>query len=242
MGNENKKILSGVLALALIPVLSGVAAGMIFWSGPTQMEMAHMKVMLNHGLVMILDGSNLVMVSEIDRSDEMDEASRKMGLDFMEKGKTTVTHILSGEDMMKLHEGGHKDDPMMKTTHELGEYILKIADLSEKMSKSMSMTDKETEMHHMHIMLNHAMKHAAGGWNVMALGRMGMGAEMDEYSEMHGRNMIRDARALIVQTSDSQAMKEMHSMGMSPEKDTTMKQMHHLTELYLKLIDFLSRN
>ena len=102
MGNEKKRIWSAVLAMALIPLLSGAAAGMIFWSGPTQMEMAHMKVMLNHGLIMILDGSNLAMVGEIDRSDEMDEASSKMGLDLMEKGKTTITHILSGEDMMKL--------------------------------------------------------------------------------------------------------------------------------------------
>ena len=34
----------------------------------------------------------------------------------------------------------------------------------------------------------------------------------------------------------------MHSMGMTPEDNTVMKQMHHLMELYLKLIDFLSRN
>ena len=207
MRNEKTRILTAVLIPVLIPVFSGIAAGMIRWSGPTQMEMAHMKVMLNNGLIMILDGSNLAMVGEIDRSDEMDEASRKVGLDMMEKGKTTVTHILSSEQMMKLHEGGHTDDPMMKTTHELGEYILKIADISEKMSQSMSMSDKESEMHHLHIMLNQAMKQAAAGWNVMALGRMGMGAEMDEYSEMHGRNMIKDARDIIVRTSDSKAMK-----------------------------------
>ena len=242
MRNEKTRILTAVLALALIPIFSSIAAGMIFWSGPTHMEMAHMKVMLNHGLIMILDGSNLAMVGKIDRSDEMDEVSIKAGLDMMEKGKTTVTHLLSGEQMMMLHEEGHKDDPMMKTTHELAENILKIADISEKMGKPMSMSDKESEMYHLHIMLNQAMKQAAGGWNLMALGRMDMGSEMDEYSEMHGRNMIKDARALIVQISDSKAMKNMHSMGMSPEDSTMMKQMHHLTELYLKLIDFLSRN
>lgn len=242
MGNGKSRFRSALLAFALVPVMSGAAAGMIFWSGPTQMEMAHMKVMMNHGLIMILDGSNLAMVGEVDRSDEMDESSRRVGLDMMEKGKTTVTHILDSENMMKLHEEGHRDDPMMKSTHELGEYILKVSDISEKMSTSMTMSAGESEMHHIHIMLNHAMKQAAGGWNVMALGRMGMGAEMDEYSEMHGRNMIKDARALIVQTSESMAMKDMHDMGMSPEKNSTMKQIHHLMELYLKLIDFLSRN
>ena len=38
------------------------------------------------------------------------------------------------------------------------------------------------------------------------------------------------------------ALKEMHSMGMSPGDNTTMKHLHDLIERYLKLIDFLSRN
>ena len=73
---EGKRLLAVGLVMVLIPLFSGTAASMIFWSGPTQMEMAHMKVMLNHGLIMILDGSNMVMVGQIDRADQMDESSR----------------------------------------------------------------------------------------------------------------------------------------------------------------------
>ena len=203
------------------------------------MSSHHQHMMLNHAFGMTLEGYNLVMLAEMDMAKGVDDTSVNHGVMMIKNGKDMWAEIMSGKDMMDMHNGG-KDpmkDPAMAYTHKLGEKQLIVIDLLGKMPKME--TGQGMGTHHQHIMLNHALKMALEGANSVMLGDMGMAKGVDEISVEHGRMMLKNARALFNDIMSGKNMMNMHMGGMTPESDAMMKYTHQLAEAQLQVLTLL---
>jgi hypothetical protein len=96
-------------------------------------------------------------------------------------------------------------------------------------------------MHHMHMMINHAVQMAADGADMIMLGQMGMAADIDKLTMDHGKTMMSDARSMVSEMMEGKEMKEMHAKGMTPEKSPMMGMSHKQAEAAMKVIDLLSK-
>ncbi len=206
--------------------------------GDASMEMHHMHMLMNHGISMVVEGSNMVMLAEMKMAPGVDPETLQHGKHMIKEGKDLITRILNGPDMMAMMKM-HAKDPLMDYTHQLGESMLKVTDIIEKMSmKDMSSPDM-MEMHHMHMMINHALQMAADGANLIMLGQMGMAGDVDKLSIDHGKEMMKDGKSMVTDMMESKEMKEMHAKGMTPEKSPMMEMSHKQAEAVMKVIDLL---
>lgn len=204
------------------------------------MEMHHMHMLMGHGLTMVAEGSNMVMIGQMKMAPGVDEKTIQHGQHMMQEGKTLINRILSGSEMTAMMEK-HAKAPLMEYTHELGEAMLKVTDLLEKMPMEDMSSPDMMAMHHMHIMINHAMEMAADGANLIMLGQMGMAGDIDKLSIEHGKSMMKDAKSMVTDMMEGKEMKGMHAKGMTPEKSPMMEMSHKLAEAVTKVIDLLSR-
>jgi hypothetical protein len=94
-------------------------------------------------------------------------------------------------------------------------------------------------MHHQHIMLNHALKMALEGSNILMLGEMGMAKGVDDISVNHGRMMLKNARVLFNDIMSGKNMTDMHMGGKTPESDAMMMYTHKLAEAQLQVLTLL---
>ena len=203
------------------------------------MSSHHQHMMLNHALGMTLEGYNLVMLGDMGMAKGVDKISVEHGNMMIKNGKAMWTEVMSGKAMTGMHHAG-KDpmkDPAMAFTHKLGEKQMIVIDLLGKMPK-MDM-GHGMAMHHQHIMLNHALKMALEGSNILMLGDMGMAKGVDEISVNHGRMMLKNARALFNETMSGKNMMDMHTGGTTPESDAMMKYTHQLAEAQLQVLTLL---
>ncbi len=216
-------------------------AGMMKHGAGHGMAMHHQHMMLNHALGIALGGSNLAMLGQMGMAKDVDKVSVDHGKMMMKNGRSLWNKMMSGEVMMKMHGAGKTpaDDPMMKYTHKLAEAQLKVMDLLSRMSSS-TRASHGMVMHHQHMMLNHALKMALDGSNLIMIGQMGMAKGMDEASVDHGKMLMRHARSLYNEIMSGEAMMKMHGAGKSPEDDPAMAHTHKLAEAQMKVLNLLS--
>lgn len=93
-------------------------------------------------------------------------------------------------------------------------------------------------MHHMHIMLNHAVEMAAKGSNLVMIGQMGMAGEIDAISIEEGKGMIEEAKMMIDKVMKGDTMKNMHLDGITGTNDV-MAHTHQMGDAALKYIELL---
>jgi hypothetical protein len=242
---DQMRVLSGAFVLAV--ALSFVMFGTVnaeekkhMHGGGAVMEMHHLHEMMNHGLEMAAGGSNMVMLAEMKMAPSLDPMALEHGRQMMKSGKEMIERALNGPEMQGMHKAGHADDPIMKYTHELGEAMMKVVDMLEKMSMEGPMSADMMTMHHMHIMVNHALEMAAEGASMTMLGKMGMAGNVDKFSVDHGGMMMKDARKLLDEVFGGKAMTEMHEKGVKMD-NTMMDQTHKLGEAAAKVIDLLEK-
>jgi len=218
-----------------------VSAGMTMKHGSGHgMAMHHQHIMLNHAFGMALEGSNLVMLGEMNMAKGVDKISVDHGKMMMKNGRNLWNEMMSGDAMMKMHGEGTSPtvNPMMKYTHELAETQLNVMDLLSKMSSS-SHSGHGMAMHHQHTMMNHALKMALEGSNLIMLGQMGMTPDIDAVSVEHGKHMMKNATSLFNDIMSGKTMMDMHGKGITPDKDSGMTYTHKLGEAQLRVINTL---
>jgi len=208
--------------------------------GSASMEMHHFHMLMNHGLAMIAQGSDMAMIAEMKMAPGVDPMALRHGQHMIKEGMDLVTRCLSGPETMAMMKK-HAKDPVMEYTNQLGEVMIKVADMAEKMSMEEISSPDMMEMHHMHLMVNHALQMAADGTNLIMLGQMGMAGEVDKLAIEHGEAMMKDAKSMVIDTMGSKEMMEMHAKGMTPEKSPMMGMSHHYAEAAMKVIDLLSK-
>jgi hypothetical protein len=96
-------------------------------------------------------------------------------------------------------------------------------------------------MHHMHMMLNHAVVMAAEGSELVMLGQMNMAKGVDEISIKHGQMMIEDAEKIAREILGGKVMKDLHQHGHGPESSADMVYTHELGNAVLGYIELLKK-
>jgi len=162
------------------------------------------------------------------------------GRHMIKSGKEVIEHALKGPEMQAMHTAGHGDAPLMKYTHELGNAMMDIVTMLEKMSMEGPMSDDMMTMHHMHIMINHALEMAAQGSNMVMMGQMGMAKGIDTYTTEHGKMMLSDARAVLTEVMTGKAMTGMHEKGIAGG-NAMMVDTHKIGDAAKKVIDLLDK-
>lgn len=204
------------------------------------MDMHHLHTLMNHGLEMVVEGSNMVMLADMKMTPAVDPMTLEHGRKMIKSGKEVIARALKGPEMQGLHKAGHGDASLMKYTHELGNAITTVTDLLENMSMEGPMTDDMMAMHHMHIMINHALEMAAQGSNMVMLGQMGMSKDIDKYSIEHGKMMLSDARAMLTEVMEGKAMTGMHEKGVTGG-NAMMANTHKIGDAARKVVDLLDK-
>lgn len=204
------------------------------------MDLHHMHTMIDHGLTMALQGSNLVMLSEMKMAPGIDEITLAHGNEMIADGKAMVLDMLSGEHMKKMHKMGQANTGLMTYTHELANASLKVISDLEDMKMAEMTSPADMKMHHMHIALNHALEMAADGANLVMMGQMKMAKGVDRHTIDHGRKMIADGRKLWKDIMGSASMAEMHKEGMTPEASAMMGGTHKLADDEKQVLDLLA--
>ena len=239
-GGQNANVHTGIQNA---PAQAGtVDSGTVMKQGSDAgMEMHHIHVMMNHGLKMVTEGSNMVMLSDMEMAPGLDKTTHEHGHSMIEKGKAVILQSLNGPEMMSMMKGDHAKSDMMQNTHVLGTQMLKIVGMLEEMSKAGPVKSDMMTMHHQNITINHGLGIALQGSNIKMLGQMGMAGTVDNFSLKHGSMMIEKGRTLINSVMGDKAMMDMHDSGKSPVKDPMMMNTHKLVESAMKIIDELSK-
>lgn len=205
------------------------------------MQTHHFHIMMNHGIAMVAEGSNLVMLAGMKMTTDLDRPTFAHGQVMIANGKKVILRSLSGPEMTDMMKGEDATSPLMNYTHALGEAMLVVIDNLEKMDVKHMSSSQSMTMHHMHITLNHVLQMAVEGSNLVMLGQMGMAGKVDEFSIEHGKMMMSNARSLYTETMEGKAMKFMHGLGVTPENSPMMKLTYNLAESILKVIDLLGQ-
>lgn len=105
-------------------------------------------------------------------------------------------------------------------------------------AKDMDHSDHSMTMHHIHLMLNHAVEMAANGSNLVMTGEMGMAGEIDTISIHHGKAMIANAKGIIEKVMKGESMESMHMKGINGTNDM-MQHTHDMSEAALNYINLI---
>ncbi len=182
----------------------------------------------------------MVMLADMKMAPSMDPMTAEHGRAMIKSGKEVIEHAMKGPEMQALHKAGHGDAPLMKYTHELSEAELAVVNMLEEMSMEGPMSGDMMTMHHMHIMMNHALEMAAQGSNMVMLGQMGMAGDIDKYSMDHGKMMLSDAKAMVNEVMGGKAMTDMHQKGVAMS-NATMAETHKVGDAAKKVVDILDK-
>jgi len=208
--------------------------------GNAAMHLHHMHTMMNHGLIMALQGSNLVMLSEMKMAPGIDEITLSHGKKMITDGKAMLKDMLNGDHMTAMHKRGEANSPLMAYTHDLANASLTVITGLEEMKMGDIASPDVMKMHHMHIALNHALEMAAEGSNLVMMGQMKMAKGVDRHTADHGKQMINDSLKLWKEVMGGSAMADMHTAGTTPESSAVMGDTHKLANDQKKVLDLLA--
>jgi hypothetical protein len=243
------KTISGTIVrvLSAVALLIGLSSSQALAKDPPKkatsdapMHLHHMHTMMNHGLIMALQGSNLVMLSEMKMAPGVDEITLSHGKKMITDGKAMLKEMLGGEHMTAMHKGGQAKSPLMTYTHDLGNASLTVIVGLEEMNTGEMASPEAMKMHHMHIALNHALEMAAEGSNLVMMGQMKMAKGVDKHTVDHGKQMIADGFKLWNEVMGGSAMADMHKAGTTPEGSVMMWATHKLAGDQKKVFELLA--
>jgi hypothetical protein len=212
--------------------------------GPADALVLHQQhMMLNQALVGALEGSNVVMLGQMGMSLGIDDISLETGKKQLMNAHQTWNELMSGQIMSKMHAPGMTpaEAGLMRYSHRLAKAQLKVMDVLYDMD-ALPHTYKahDMTMHHEHILLNHALKLALEGSNLIMLGHMGMAKGIDNISVNYGKMMMRQALSVFNEVISGQTLTDMLEEGVTPENDPLMAYTYKLAEAQLTVVNMLS--
>ena len=203
------------------------------------MSMHHLHIMMNHGLAMAAGGANMVMLAHMGMSPEIDTPALNHGRQMIKDGKTVIQHAVSGKGMKALHGEGHGDVPLMSYTHELGDAMIAVIDDLQRMTEAPKNPGDDMTMHHMHMMVNHALQMGVEGSNLVMFGEMGMADKVDSFSIDHGKKMLSSAHDLWKEMIEGKTMQALHKREAAGSAE--MKSTHNHADSVNKVMDLLKK-
>lgn len=206
-----------------------------------EMEMHHLHILLNQGISMAAEGSNLVMLAGMQMTPALDRPTLRHGQMMIVNGRELIRRSLDGPEMAALTEGGRVDPALMEYSRELGEAMLSYMKCLEGLDIERMSSRRTKTLQRMNIILNHALGMASEGANLVMVARMGMAGNVDRFSLDHGERMMRHARELYRETMSGEAMTRLRDLGVTPESSPMMKLTRDLAAAVRKVIELLER-
>ena len=174
-------------------------------------------MMLNNGLNMILDGSSLIMMSEMDIDITFAKDPQAHGSLMIATGRKLIDRAIKGPVMVDMHVQKIGLGPMMEATHALGELMLKTAYTQEAMQPVPAHSEVAKNLHIIHLEANHALMMACQGSNMFMIGQGDRSNDLIRYSFEQGREMMLTARTVLHDLLASPQLKKLESSKLSPE-------------------------
>lgn len=231
-----------VLTLLLVSITLELPNTIIAASrrGP-DVQIYTLQVLVNQAFQMVLEGSNLVMLDQMDRGGVFGESMSRHGWTMIEEGRRIISGSMAGDEMKQLVRDGKDSDPVLLAVKENAAEILNAVEVMTSYLRIKIDEPALSRMHSLFTLHNHGMKMATEGANMILLGRTGEQGGAKETLQKHGRSMMRDSRVLIITLSDNDTMKELHQAGHTIEKSPAMASLHRVIEHSLRIIDRLAR-
>ncbi|UCH45002.1 MAG: hypothetical protein JSV11_12000 [Nitrospiraceae bacterium] len=224
----------------LVLCVAGTAGAAEMSKEDAHMKMHHLHVMMNKGVLLATEGSNLLMLSKTDMLPSVDDMMDRHGSEMISQSRPLIQRTMSAPVIMELHSKKYINDPLLHYTEQLGVAMIEAVDSLEKMIMSSSTSADAKKMSHLQTLLNHALEMAAEGSNLAILGQMGKtGKVMDTYSIKLGNQMMINAKMLLSSTLQGKTMQDLHASGSPPASDQMMRNVHSFAEAALKVIDML---
>ncbi len=208
--------------------------------GGNSMELRHINTMMAHGLWMVTEGFNMVMLAEMKMVPSVDPATSAHGRQMIRSGREVIEHFMSGPQMKELQKAGHPDDPLMKYTHELGDAIMKVTIMLERITAEGAKDSGTMPQHHIQLIISHALSMAAEGYSMASLGQMSMSRPVDKFSIGEGQMMMTEARWLLENNLEGKPMKGMRRAGLKSGGGMTAET-NKLREAAERVIDLLEK-
>jgi hypothetical protein len=205
-----------------------------------QMKMHHLHMMMNKGILLATEGSNLMMLSKMKKLPSIDNMAEHHGREMVKESKPLIQRTMSGPTIMELHNKKFINDPLMRYTKKLAEAMIESIERLDEISMEDMSSQYVIKLSHLHTLLNHALEMAAEGSNLSILGHMGKtGETMDTHSINQGNKMMVNAKLLLSTVVEGKAMKEVYESDSSPEAVDMMKKFHHFADAAMKVVDML---
>ncbi|VVM06474.1 hypothetical protein [Methylacidimicrobium tartarophylax] len=99
----------------------------------SSMQLHHMHAVINHAVEMAAEGSNLVMLGEMQMAPGTDELAAEHGKGAIREAKALVKRVMESKAMAELHKQGQKESREMAYTHKLAEAANAYIDLLAEM-------------------------------------------------------------------------------------------------------------
>ena len=180
-------------------------------------------MIMNYGLTMILDGSSLIMMAEMDIDTAVEKDPLVHGNKMIDEGKALLNRALTGPVMVKKHMEGQDKTKKMTLTHQLGELMLKQAYSRDIMQPTGSKSDTVIKLHVMHLEEAHALIMAAQGANMVISGKGGTNNDLNRFSIEQGRRMMTDAKTILNNLLNGNTLKELEKEVLPPEEEKILK-------------------
>jgi hypothetical protein len=91
---------------------------------------------MDHGIRVALEGADFQMLGEMGQSVKMDRDSIVHGTIMVKDGKAMIREMLEGRAMRELYKEGNFDKKLMDELHKLGEKMLEVIELVERIHGS----------------------------------------------------------------------------------------------------------
>ena len=208
-----------VIALSLILSFPGSLL-----AGTHKNESFHdFHMMMNHGLNMILDGSSLIMMTEMDINITFAKDPLVHGNAMIATGKDLIDRAIRGPVMVEMHVKKKGDATIMDSTHQLGELMLKTAYTQEIMQPVKEASVIAKYLHVLHLEANHALMMACQGSNMVMISQADRTNDLQRYSFKQGHKMMLNARTILLSLLNGEALKDMESKKLNPEDKALLK-------------------
>jgi len=200
-----------------------------------------LQILINQAYQMVLEGSSLVMLDQMGKGGIFGGVITKRGWTMIDQGQRIISEAMNGDEMIQLTRDGRSEDPLLSTVKEIATEMLRA--VNEIRGYLLIKMDEpgRSQMHSLVTLLNHGMKMATDGANMIMLGRTGEPGGARDTLQKHGRTMMRDGRVLIIRLSDNDTMKELHRAGHTIKQSPAMTSLHNSIEHSLRVIDRLAR-
>jgi len=200
-----------------------------------------LQILVNQAYQMVLEGASLVMLDQMGKGGVFGGVIDKRGQTMIEQGERIISEAVSGKEIEQLVSEGKGDDPLLSTVKENADQFLKAVAEIRTYLGSTTTEPALSQMHSLHTLLNHGMKMATDGANMIMLGRTGESGGARDTLQRHGRAMMRDGRVFIIRLSDNKTMLDLHRSGMTIDRSPAMASLHRSITLSLRIIDRLAR-